>query len=117
MEETSTGSSLDVALKYMEIFYSGKNLEQLFDILAKNLKFEGPFHQFESAQEYVEALVANPPEHCTYHLERVFEDEEWVNLLYTFSKPGISTPMSQLFHIQAGRIVRIVLIFDTAQFL
>ena len=35
-------SPLDVALKYMDIFYSRKDLERLREVLAADYTFKGP---------------------------------------------------------------------------
>lgn len=110
-------SPLKIALTYMEIFFSGKNMERLYDILADDLIFEGPFYQFHSAQEYIDSLVSAPPIDCEYKLLKSFANGNSVNLLYTFSKPGISTPMSQWFEICDGKISKILLIFDTGKFM
>jgi hypothetical protein len=109
-------SPKQLAESYLEIFCSGKGLERLLDILADDLVFEGPFTKTASASEYVDSLIADPPVDCTYRIEKSFEKGEWVNLIYEFSKPGVTTLMSQLFEIRDGRIRRVLLIFDTAKF-
>ena len=40
----------------MDIFYSGKDLDRLFDLLSEDLMFIGPLFQFKSAKEYKEEL-------------------------------------------------------------
>lgn len=109
-------SALDVALRYMEIFYSGRDLGRLTRILREDCQFQGPFFQFNSAQEYIASLKADPPRDCSYRILHAFEKDNIVNLIYEFAKPGITTNMSQLFHVQDGKIARILLIFDSAVF-
>jgi hypothetical protein len=107
--------NLDIALRYMDIFFSGEDPDELHKILADNLVFEGPLHRFDSAQEYVQSLKMDPPVGCDYSLIRVFESTGSINLIYTFIRGKIKTPMSQLFEFEDGKIVRILLIFDTAE--
>ncbi len=38
---------LALALKYMEIFYGGSDIEALRPLFAKDLTFEGPFFTFD----------------------------------------------------------------------
>lgn len=107
---------LDAALKYMDIFYSGRELARLYEIMADELKFEGPFFHFDSARNYIESLRSDPPLGCEYKILHAFENGQTVNLIYQFSKPNISTPMSQLFKVRDGKITEVLLIFDTGQF-
>lgn len=109
-------SPLDVALRYMEIFFSGRNLERLHEILGDPFEFTGPLYRFDSARAYVESLQADPPEGFAYRLLQTFADGGRVNLIYQFSKPGVETVMSQFFQIRDGRIARTLLIFDTGPF-
>ncbi|WP_455220889.1 hypothetical protein [Kaarinaea lacus] len=109
-------SALDLALRYMEIFYSGREPDRLQSILHTDLQFRGPFVQFDSAQDYIASVEADPPVGCSYRLLNAFENENVANLLYEFSKQGITTTMSQLFEVQNDKITRIVLIFDSAVF-
>ena len=109
-------SALDLALQYMQIFYSGKELDRLSSILHADLKFRGPLFQFDTAWEYIASIKADPPVACSYRILHTFEKENVVNLLYDFYKPGITTTMSQLFEVRNDKIIRIVLIFDSAVF-
>lgn len=107
---------LKLALSYMEIFFSGMDLDRLGDILHEDCRFHGPFYQFESAQQYIESLKVDPPVDCRYQIIHTFEQDNVVNLIYYFSKPGVSTIMSQLFEVLDNKITSIVLIFDSAAF-
>lgn len=57
---------LTITSKYMDIFFSGRDLERLYKILADDLKFSGPFYQFNSARDYIESLQSDPPVNCKY---------------------------------------------------
>ena len=107
---------LELAFRYMEIFFSGKDLARLLDILHEGCQFQGPFYQFSSATEYIISLEADPPVDCSYKIIHSFEQSNVVNLIYEFSKPGVSTTMSQLFEMHDNKIISIVLIFDSAAF-
>jgi hypothetical protein len=107
---------LYLALRYLEIFYSGNNIDELSQILAGDLTFEGPFYKFESAKDYIESLRKDPPVGMKYELLRSFQSESFVCLIYRFAKPGISIPMAQIFEVEDERIKNITLIFDTAPF-
>jgi hypothetical protein len=109
-------SALEIALRYMEIFFSGRDLDRLDEVLHRALQFRGPFYQFDSAQEYIASLNADPPMDCGYEILCSFEKDDFVNLVYRFSKPGISTVMSQIFEVRDNKICSIELIFDSAAF-
>jgi len=107
---------LELAICYMEIFFSGKDLDRLEAILHEEFQFRGPFYQFHSAQEYIACLKADPPVDCSYNINHTFEKNNVANLIYSFSKPGVSTTMSQLFEARDNKIVKMVLIFDREAF-
>jgi hypothetical protein len=107
---------LELALKYMEIFYSGKKLERLADILAEDLLFTGPFYTFNSAEDYIKSLKNDPPKGMKYEIIKSFEDESSACLIYKFQKKNISTTMAQFFEVKDEKISKINLIFDTKAF-
>ncbi|WP_455197484.1 hypothetical protein [Kaarinaea lacus] len=109
-------SALGLALRYMEIFYSGKELDRLEEILHDSLQFRGPLYQFDSARQYIASLKDDPPTDCSYRILHTFEKDDTVNLIYDFSKPGITTTMSQLFKVVDNKIAYIKLIFDSEVF-
>jgi len=108
---------MDLALKYMEIFYSGKNIDRLYQLFSDDFIFNGPLFKFDSAKGYVKSLMDDPPKGLTYKIIQTYESESSVCLVYEFSKPGIScVPMAQLFETRKNKISRILLIFDTQAF-
>jgi hypothetical protein len=109
-------TNLEIALRYMDIFYSGEDLDELNEIFSEDLIFEGPFYNFHSSATYIDSLKSDPPVGCEFRLIRVFESTGSVNLIYEFIKGEIRTPMSQLFEFEDGRIIRILLVFDTSSF-
>ena len=110
-------TNLDIALKYMSILFAGGDLDELSVILSEDLQFEGPLYRFNSASDYINSLQKDPPAGFDYKLIRVFEAAGSVNLIYEFTKGNIRTPMSQLFEFGNGKICRILLIFDTGDFI
>lgn len=107
---------IELALRYLEIFFSGNDLEALRPLFADDLIFEGPFFTFSSADAYLDSLRDDPPAGMAYELLATFERASSVCLIYRFSKPGVQTPMAQWFEIQGEVIRKIVLIFDTGAF-
>ena len=107
---------LELAHKYMALFYDGGSLDSLSQLLGENFSFTGPFHQFQSASEYIESLKSDPPIDMQYTILHAYEDESSACLVYQFSKNGISTPMAQTFEVSDGKISRILLVFDATVF-
>jgi hypothetical protein len=109
-------SPLEIALKYMDAMFSGQNMEELAPLLCHDFSFQGPLFQCHSAEEYIEALKADPPVGFKYKIIHSFQSSSSVALFYLFSKPGIQVPMAQLFEFQNDKICRILLIFDSSDF-
>ena len=100
----------------MDSFFGISSIEDMKSILSDDLSFEGPFHKFNSASDYYESLLENPPKDVKYILEESFENENSVCLVYLFLKSGIKTRMVQTFEISNGKISKIRLVFDTNAF-
>ena len=109
-------SPVNLAKKYMEVMFSGSDLDQLRPLFGEPFLFEGPFFTFESAEDYIRSLKADPPVEFKYKLLKSWEDDSSACLIYQFSKPGISTPMMQWFEVKSGKINKILLIFDSKAF-
>ena len=107
---------LQLALRYLEIFCSGKSVEALHELFTDDLVFRGPFHSSDSAKAYLDALRSDPPEAAEFELLHSYEDATSACLIYQYSKPGVSIPMAQMFKIRDGKICEILLIFDTRLF-
>lgn len=105
---------LKIALKFLDAFYHEEDLVLLRELLHDDLVFEGPLYEFTSAEDYIESLRQDPPGGMDYRIVKSFSDDSSVCLYYEFTKPGIRTPMVQLFDIENGKIRRIRLVFDTA---
>jgi hypothetical protein len=107
---------MELALKYMEIFFSGENIEELRHLFAEDLTFRGPLYEFNSAEDYIDSLKSDPPQGFAYEILSSFENSSSARLVYRFSKPGVSTLMAQLFEVSDDKISKIVLVFDTSAF-
>ena len=104
---------LDLALRYMEIFYTGEKIDKLNEILDEDLYFTGPLFKFDSAEDYINSLKKDPPEGMNYEIIKSFEDENSACIIYRFFKGIISTKMVQLFEVKDDKINKIILVFDT----
>ncbi len=100
----------------MEIFFSGKNIERLNQLFSDDFSFHGPLFQFDSAKDYVNSLISDPPEEFNYKIIKTFESESSACLVYEFFKPGICVPMAQIFETKNDKICKIQLIFDSKVF-
>ena len=109
-------SALDLARTYMDVFYSGRDAEELRPILADDLVFEGPFLRCASAREYIDSLRGDSRDEMSREMLWEFEDGESACLVYRFSKPGVETTMAQVFEARCGRIARITLVFNAGDF-
>lgn len=100
----------------MDCVFKTGDLEELRSILSDDLKFRGPFLNFDTADDYVNSLRNDPPEDFEYEIIKSYTDYLSVCLVYQFSKPGVSTKMTQTFESLGGKINRILLIFDSSAF-
>jgi hypothetical protein len=100
----------------MDIVFSTGDFDQLRHILADNLQFRGPFYSFDTAGDYIKSMQADPPKNFKYQELKSYEDSSSACLVYKFSKPGVSTIMTQIFDIDNNKIKRTHLIFDTGAF-
>lgn len=104
---------LQLALRYMEIFYGGCDLEKLAKLFSDNLQFEGPLYRFHSAAEYLQSLQRDPPSEMQYEIMQQFSNDTQACLIYRFHKPGFSTLMAQAFESKHNKLCKIYLIFDS----
>ncbi|MBD3670024.1 MAG: hypothetical protein HUJ29_04550 [Gammaproteobacteria bacterium] len=107
---------LDLAHHYMDCFYGTCPLQDMENILAPGLKFDGPLYCFSSSRDYLDSLKRDPPVNSTYQLLKQYECTDGACLVYTFTKPGVETLMTQFFKIKNDRITKIKLLFDEQAF-
>ena len=107
---------LELASKYLEIFFGGSSIEPMIDLFQPSMVFDGPFFQGLSAREYVDSLKADPPHNSRYEIIRSYETKSSACVIYKSSKPGVTTTMVQQFEVSDGKISKILLVFDTGAF-
>ena len=107
---------LDLATKYMDCVFKSIDFVQLRYILEDDLRFKGPFFEFNSADDYVNSLRVDPPVGFDYQIIRTYADKTSACLVYKFSKPGVTTIMVQIFETENEKIKSILLVFDRAAF-
>ena len=100
----------------MDIVFLTGDFSQLKHILADNLKFRGPLYNFDTAEDYIKSMQDAPPKDFKYQVIKSYEDSSSACLVYRFSKPGISTIMTQTFDTDNDKIRSILLIFDKSAF-
>ncbi len=77
-------SLLELAKKYMHIVFTSGKLDELHDILAHDLKFSGPFYNFNTADSYKKSMREAPPKEFEYEIIKSYEDNSSACLLYNF---------------------------------
>jgi len=107
---------LDLAMKWMEIFFRNENFGELESILTPDCTFSGPFARYESAKTYINTLKDDPPGDCNFEILETVESQNDVALFYRFKKSGVNAVIAQYFKIDDGLISEIRLVFDSADF-
>ena len=79
---------LQLALKYMEVFFGGKDMEALRPLFAKNMQFKGPLYSSETAEEYIRALKSDPPCGLDYRILGLKEHRSRRACYISFLGPG-----------------------------
>lgn len=101
----------DLAISFVERFCTG-DVEGLGSLLAENLRFRGPFHQFDSRDSYVSCLKDDPPTSSRFHVLSVTEDDDHVAVFYEYQKSDETVMIAQLFKCEDGKITETLLVFD-----
>lgn len=102
----------EVALDYIRHFCDG-DVEGLKPLLADKLRFNGTFHSYNSAEEYLEGLREDPPEKCQYCILSITENSDSVAVFYDYEKKNGVLKIAQLFKVSGRHIHEILLIFDS----
>ncbi len=105
----------EVAVEYLEHFCGG-NVDGIASLLADDLDFKGPFHQFSSSVDYLQRLRDAPPAQVAYRVLGVTEGENSVSIYYDYQKERGALTVAQLFGFRDGKISSILLVFDTRGF-
>ncbi|MBL4576546.1 MAG: hypothetical protein JKY51_10715 [Opitutaceae bacterium] len=107
---------LALALKYMDVVFSDKDMGALRPLLSDRFTFKGTLNEYNNPESYIQAMKKDPPIGFQYKMLKSFETRSAACLVYEFSKTGVNTSMAQMFEVSNGQIDRIVLIFDSAEF-
>jgi hypothetical protein len=101
----------EIALEFVSRFCAG-DVGGLEPLLAADLRFRGPLHEFRSRDAYLDTLRQDPPEQCGYRLLSLTESPDAVSLFYEYEKADSSVTIAQLCRFGKGTISEILLVFD-----
>lgn len=101
----------EMAMEFLSCFCAG-DVEGLVPLLAKDLRFVGPFHQFDSRDAYLDSLRNDPPEKCGYWVLSVTESEDSLSIYWVYEKSDGDLTIAQLFKFRDQKISEILLVFD-----
>ena len=105
----------EVAMESLRCFCAG-DVSGLASLLAEDLVFRGPFHQFSSRDAYLDSLKKDRPEKCDYRVLSVTESGDSVSIYYDYEKRERTITIAQLFKFRNRKISEILLVFDTGRF-
>ncbi len=104
-------SAREVAMEFLRCFCAG-DIEGLAPLLASDLEFKGPFHQFSSSESYLACLRSDPPEKCSFRVISVTEGGDSVSVFYDYEKADETITIAQLFRIDNQGIRELHVVFD-----
>jgi hypothetical protein len=101
----------EVALEFIERFCAG-DINGIEHLLSADLRFRGPFYEFNSAEEYITSLLSNPPERCGFNILSITEGDDSLAVFYDYKKPEGVIRIAQLFKFKELLISEMLLVFD-----
>ena len=104
-----------MAVEFLKCFCAG-DIDGLVPLLADDLRFKGPLHQFSSSTTYLQSLRDNPPGHCGYRILNITESEDSVSIYYDYEKGDGALTVAQLFRFTNHKIRELLLVFDSRGF-
>ena len=108
---------IELAKEYLQSYFGEKPVEDMLTVLAKDLKFTGPYYRYDSAEEYVDRLKERMPVDKSYDILKQLERGNTCCLVYRHIREGEEDIMAQLFEINEDKITRIRLVFDASKLL
>lgn len=102
----------DTVLQFLKCF-SDADVDGLEPLLTEDLRFSGPFYDFESRYAYIQGLKDDPPEPCRHRVLSLTESGDDVCVFYDYEKAGQSITVAQLCRFKGDKIGEILLIFDS----
>ena len=101
----------EVAMEFIRCFCAG-DIEGLAPLLAGDLQFKGPFHQFHSSASYLESLRSDSPEESGYRVLSVTEGDDVVSVFWDYEKKNRTITIAQQFKFRDQVISDVLLVFD-----
>ncbi len=109
--------STDVVVRYQECL-GARNFDAARSLLADDLRFKGPFEEFEDADSFVKTVqgVWNIVE--STEIKHISSDGDEVVVLYDMitKSPAGTQLICEWYGVEDGKITRITAVFDTAPF-
>ena len=102
-------------LKYLEIYFSGSDFDRLLEQFTPNLKFEGPFVNTSTAEDYISTLQGGSTAPMDYKIIKTYEDHSSVCIIYHMIKGEVEFPVLQVFEFEGNKISKIMTVFDSAR--
>ena len=102
-----------LATSFIERFCAG-DVDGLEPLLAEDLRFTGPFLNFDTREGYLASLRQDPPLPSEHRLRAVLAHDGTVAVFWDHGRGLDFVPMAHLFRVAGRRISEILLIFDTA---
>ncbi len=103
------------AVEFVEQFCAG-NVDGLKSLLAPDLIFRGPYHEFDSRESYLQSLLSDPPEPAGCHLISVTEASDSVAVFYEYRKDLGPLMIAQWFRFRDAAICETLVVFDGRQY-
>ncbi len=97
----------EIALEFVRCFCAG-DVKGLAGLLADDLRFSGPLHEFNSRDAYMASLNRDPPTASGCEVLSVTEGQGSVSVYYRYG----TLTVAQLFRCKGARIGETLVVFD-----
>ena len=108
-------SNREMAMEFLKCFCAG-DIDGLAPLLADDLRFKGPLHEFNLSGAYLQSLRDDPPDKCSYRVLSLTQAADHVSIYYDYEKDDGALTVAQLFGFANGKISEILLVFDSRGF-
>lgn len=103
----------DTALQFVHRF-AAADIDGLSGLLAEDLELAGPFLEVDSRDDYLDALLSDPPEPGEVRVLDVAEQGDEVTVRYEYVKSDGALEVEQWFDVGDGVIRRTRLTFEAS---
>jgi ketosteroid isomerase-like protein len=109
--------SADVVHRYYEALGNG-DFDAARRLLKDDLRFKGPFDEFDNADDYAKAIQALWGMVRSVDIQHMWTDGAEVAVIYDMvtDTPAGTQLVCEWYGIEGGKIARIRVVFDTAPF-